>query len=237
MGSNYPLTGCKSSHFEGGVRVPMIFWSKSLADSPAKGRIVDEITPTTDIAATLVGMAKNAETPDFPFDGINLWPYLAKNTQVPDDQVFYFASDTSQFYKAAALYRSSMLGQLSKKEREQVSNSFGSTDMKEPIFNAVYIKGKEKIVYWSKKDGSARGAVYKELPKGARSLKTPETDFKEELVVDGKFPESEAGKKLFKEFIDYTAQKGPGELMHSAVFKGTDNTKEKLAREYLSKEK
>lgn len=236
MGSNYPLTGCKSSHFEGGVRVPMIFWSKSLADSPAKGRIVDEITPTTDIAATLIGMAKKRDTPDFPFDGINLWPYLAKDTPVPDDQVFYFASDTSQFYKANGLYRKSVLGQLSKEERERVSKAFGSTDMKEPIFNAVYVKGKEKIVYWSKKDGSAQGAVYKKLPEEGRSLKNPESDFREELVVDGKFPTSQAGKKLLKEFIDYTKARGPGELMHSPVFKGTNNTKEKRAREYLPKE-
>ncbi len=47
MGSNYPLTGYKASHFEGGVRVPMIFWSKSISESAAKGRIVEEITQTT----------------------------------------------------------------------------------------------------------------------------------------------------------------------------------------------
>jgi len=233
MGSNYPLTGCKSSHFEGGVRVPMIVWSKSLAGSSAKGRIVDEITPTTDIAATLVGMAKKADTPDFPFDGINLWPYLAKNTPVPDDQVFYFASDTSSFYKACGLYLETMMGGLSKEERERVSKSFGSTEMKEPIFNAVYIKGKEKLIYWSKRDGSAQGAVYKKLPTDARRLDMPTASFKEELVVDGIFPRRKAGRKLFKEFVDYTKASGKDELMHAAVFKGTNTAKEKRARDYL----
>ena len=237
MGSNYPLTGCKSSHFEGGVRVPMIFWSESLAGSPAKGRIVEEITPTTDIAATLVGMAGNTDTPDFPFDGINLWPCLAKNTAVPDDQVFYFASDTSQFYKANGLYQKALMGSLSEEERGRISKSFGSTGMHDRIFNAVYIKGKQKIVYWSTLDGAARGAVYKELPTGARTLKTPEASFKEEPVTDGTFPESEAGKKLFKEFVDYTTARGPDELMHAAVFKGTNTTKEKRVREYLPKGK
>ncbi len=72
---------------------------------------------------------------------------------------------------------------------------------------------------------------------GARDLKTPASSFKEELIVDGIFPESKAGKKLFKEFVDYTTERGQDELMHSAVFKGTDNTKEKRARVYLPKEK
>lgn len=237
MGSNYPLTGCKSSHFEGGVRVPMIVWSKSLAGSAAKGLIVEEITPTTTIAATLVGMAKKAHTPKFPFDGINLWPYLAKNTPVPDDQVFYFASGNSSFYKACGLYLETMMGSLSKSERERVSKSFGSIEMREPIFNAVYIKGKEKIVYWSKRDGSASGAVYKKLPTGARSLKAPAIAFAEELVVDGNFPKRKADRRLFKEFVDYTKASGPDELMHAAVFKGTDTKKERRARYYLPKDK
>ncbi len=57
---------------------------------------------------------------------------------------------------------------------------------------------------------------------------------KEELVVDGEFPESEAGKELFKEFVDYTAANGPGELMHAAVFRGNGNhDREKRAREYV----
>lgn len=235
MGSNYPLTGFKASHFEGGVRVPMIFWSKSLANSPAKGRIVEEITPTTDIAPSLVGMARKTDKPDFPFDGINLWPYLANNSPVPDDQVFYFASDTSQFYKANGLYRESLMRSLSKEERGRMAKMFGSTDMYERIFNAVYVKGKEKVVYWSKLDGSARGAVYKELPTGARTFENPAGRFKEELVVDGQFPESKAGKKLLKEFAEYTATPGSGELMHAAVFKSNGNhDKEKRARDYVN---
>jgi len=234
MGSNYPLTGFKSSHFEGGVRVPMIVWSKSLADSPARGRIVEELTPTTDIAPTLVGIANNTAKPDFPFDGVNLWPYLAGNTPVPDDQVFYFASDTSQFYKANGLYRESLMRTLSKEERVRMSKRFGSTDMHDRIFNAVYVKGKEKIVYWSTLDGSARGAEYKKLPADGRTFDNPIVRFKEVPVAESRFPESEAGKKLLKEFADYTAAPGPGELMHAAVFRGDGNhDREKRAREYV----
>jgi len=234
MGSNYPLTNFKSSHFEGGIRVPMIFWTKSLAESPAKGRIVDELCPTTDIASTLVGIAGKTEKPDFPFDGINLWPSLAKNTPVPDDQVFYFASDTSQFYKAYGVYRDVMMGSLSKEDRERISETFGSTGMNDRIFNAVHIKGKEKLVYWSTLDGAARGAVYKKLPTRARTFADPAARFNEELIVDGKFPESAAGKKLLNEFAEYTAAPGLGELIHSAVFHGDGNhDNEKRAHEYV----
>lgn len=234
MGSNYPLTGDKSSHFEGGVRVPMIFWSKSLEDSAAKGRIVEELCPTTDIAATLVGMAEQTAQPDFPFDGINLWPYLEFNTPIPDDQVFYFASDTSQFYKANGLYRESLMRPLSKEEQGSMSDSFGSTASHDRIFNAVYIKGKEKLVYWSTLDESARGAVYKQLPTDARNFENPVLPFKEQTVVAGEFPESDAGQKLLKDFVEYTAAPGPGELMHAAVFHSDGNhDDEKRAREYV----
>jgi hypothetical protein len=61
----------------------------------------------------------------------------------------------------------------------------------------------------------------------------PLITFKEEKIKEGEFPTSKAGKKFFKEFINYTKARGPSELMHSAVFKGTDNSKEKRAREYL----
>jgi arylsulfatase A-like enzyme len=233
MGSNYPLTGDKSSHFEGGVRVPMIFWSKSLEDSAAKGRIVEELCPTTDIATTLVGMAEQTAQPDFPFDGINLWPYLESNTPIPDDQVFYFASDTSQFYKANGLYRESLMRPLSKEEQGSMS-AFGATASHDRIFNAVYIKGKEKLVYWSTLDESARGAVYKQLPTDARNFENPVLPFKEQTVVAGEFPESDAGQKLLKDFVEYTSATGPGELMHAAVFHSNGNhDDEKRAREYV----
>lgn len=232
MGSNYPLTGCKSSHFEGGVRVPMIFWSKSLADSKAKGRIVEELCPTTDIAPTLVGMATQKDQPAFPFDGINLWPYLKSNTPIPDDQVFYYSSGSIPLYKACGVYLEKMMGTLSKEVSKRASESFGSIGMSEGIFNAVYVKGKDKLVYWSTTDGSVQGAVHKELPTNARNTESPESFFKEEQVVGGKLPTSEAGQKLLQEFIDYTNVRGAGELMHEPVFDGTDTTNEKRAREY-----
>jgi len=124
---------------------------------------------------------------------------------------------------------------LSKEERGRMSRAFGATEMRERIFNAVYVKGKEKVVYWSKLDGSARGAVYEKLPSGARTFENPAAIFREESIVGGQFPESEAGHKLLKEFAEYTAARGPDELMHSAVFKGNGNSdKEKRARASMS---
>ena len=83
----------------------MIFWTKPIAGSEASGRIVDEITPTTCIAPTLVGIVDDRDKPDFPFDGINLWPHLAQNSPVPDDQVYFFANSNSSMNKASGVYR------------------------------------------------------------------------------------------------------------------------------------
>ena len=236
LGSNYPLTGHKSSHFEGGVRVPMIVWSKALADASAQGRIVEELTPTTAITPTLVAIAEQTDQPKLAFDGINLWPYLAEDRAVPDDQIYYYASDTSQLFKALGMnsHREPEMGMLKKMVDDTGDNIFGQAGKLDRIFNAVYIKGKEKLVYWSTLDGSARGAVYKQLPTGARSFENPVLPFKEQTVVAGEFPQSDAGRQLLKEFVEYTAAPGPGELMHAAVFHSDGNHDNvKRAREYV----
>mgnify|MGYP006107637081 CR=1 FL=1 len=238
LGSNYPLTGYKSSHFEGGVRVPMIFWSKSISESASKGRIVEEITPTTDIAPTLIGMVKDEKTPKFPFDGINLWPYVVKNKAIPDNQVFYYSSSNSMLYKNLGLNspRQPEVGILKTLVKESGNEIFGQLGKSDRMFNAVYVKGKEKVVYWSSLDGVTRGAVYKALPSDGRSSRNPQTEFKEECVTEGAFPHSKEGKKLMKEFEAYVAKPGAGEIMSSPVFEGTDNSKQKRAREYVTTE-
>jgi len=236
QGSNYPLTGYKSSHFEGGIRVPMIFWSEALANSAASGRVVKELCPTTDVAPTMLGIAKNEAEPSFPFDGINLWPYLANNQPIPDDQIFCYVSDTSQLYKGLGIgpKRQPEIDILAKMVKDTGDNIFGQTGAMDRMFNAVYVKGKEKVVYWSSSDGATQGAVYKKLPEDGRSFEAPQVAFREELVSAGQFPECAAGKKLFQEFKAYACKQGPDELMHSAVFKRDDMSQEKRAREYLS---
>ncbi len=130
-------------------------------------------------------------------------------------------------------HRQPETGIMKKLTEEKGDNIFGQAGLLDWIFNAVYVKGKEKIVYWSSLDGATRGAVFKELPNNARSSGYPQSLFKEEWVTAGTFPQSKAGKKLMKEFEAYIAIPGPGEMMHSAVFKGTDNSKQKRAREYV----
>ena len=234
-GSNYPLENFKSSHFEGGIRVPMIFWTKPIAESGESGRIIEENTPTTCIAPTLVGIVDGQNKPDFPFDGINLWPYLARNTSVPDDQVYFFANGTSSINKASGVYRAQAYRELSKAKKEFEGMRFGGLEYwdRDSIFNAVYIKGKDKLVYWSTLDGKGRGAVYKELPTGARSSENPKAFFQEEAVIDGQFPGSGRGAELLEEFAEYVRGAGEDELREGPVFNVTHTKRLKPAREHV----
>jgi len=234
-GSNYPLQNFKSTHFEGGIRVPMIFWTKDLAESAQSGRMIEEITPTTCIAPTLVGIADRQAKPDFPFDGINLWPYLAKNSPVPDDQVFFYAAN-SRFYEVAGAYRDMSYGQLGKVKAAFPDVTFGGMnywERKAGVLNAVYIKGKEKIVYWSTGDGRAQGATYRKLPKDGRFSENPKHFFKEEYVSEGQFPQDAEGAAFLKEFKEYIAKVGEDELRASPIFNGSDFKRKKRADHYV----
>ena len=113
--------------------------------------------------------------------------------------------------------------------------TFGGLDYASyaPFFNAVYIRGKDKIVYWSTLDGKGRGAVYKKLPTGARTFETPTAPFKEEAVIDREFPESGRGAELLGEFAEYVQGAGADELMSAAVFTPR-NTSLKPAREHIN---
>jgi hypothetical protein len=234
-GSNYPLQNFKSSHFEGGIRVPMIFWSKPIAGSEASGRIVDEITPTVCIAPTLVGIVDNRDKRDFPFDGINLWPHLAQNSPVPDDQVYFFANSTSSMNKASGVYRDQQY-RVPDAKRGFEGMMFGGLNYwdRDSICNVVYIKGKDKLVYWSTLDGKGRGAVYRELPTGARSSENPKALFQEEVVIDGQFPGSGRGAELLEEFVEYVQGKGVDELRESAVFNAADVKRLKPVRDRVN---
>ena len=223
-GSNYPLQSFKSSHFEGGIRVPMIFWTKELAQSKQSGRMIDELTPTTCIAPTLVGIADRKVKPEFPFDGINLWPYLANHSPVPDDQVFFY-SNKSQFYKATGGYRDMAYGKQARFQDEFAGATFGGMDywdQKGEVLNTVYIRGENKIVYWSTLDGQAQGATYRKLSKDGRYSENPAYFFKEEYVQEGQFPQDSEGAALFNEFKEYIAKTGEDELRASAIFNISD---------------
>jgi arylsulfatase A-like enzyme len=234
-GSNYPLENFKSSHFEGGIRVPMIFWSKPIAKSAASGRIIEEIAPTTCIAPTLVGIVDGQDKPKFPFDGINLWPYLARNTSVPDDQVYFYANSRSAMNKASGTYRAMHYGELADAKKKFEGMMFGDLNYwdHESICNVVYIKGKDKLVYWSSLDGTGRGATYKQLPVQARSYENPVSVFQEEVVIDGQFPDTGRGAELLEEFAEYVQGAGADELRESAVFNVTHTKSLKPAREHV----
>jgi len=234
-GTNYPLQSDKASHFEGGIRVPMLFWTKDIANSKQSGRIVDEITPTTCIAPTLVGIVDMQEKSDFPFDGINLWPYLANNSPVPDDQEFFYSSAKSSFYKATGLYRASSYREIGKARKQFADESFGGLKYwdTDEVLNTVYIKGKKKLVYWSTHDGKAQGATYRKLAKGGRFSENPKSFFKEEYVNEGQFPKDVEGAAFFNDFKEYIGKTGKDELRESPVFNTSDIKHHKRVDHYV----
>lgn len=85
-GSAGPLFGAKGTSYEGGQRVPGIFW--------APGRIrpgtVSQIGSTLDILPTLASMAGVALPSDRPYDGYNLEPVLTGTGPSPREEFFYY---------------------------------------------------------------------------------------------------------------------------------------------------
>lgn len=81
--SNAPFRGGKGSLYEGGVRVPTIFyWPTKL-----KPGVVNEPLSMVDVMPTVLALAGGEGSPDHPFDGKDIWPTLAQGEPSPHEDV------------------------------------------------------------------------------------------------------------------------------------------------------
>jgi arylsulfatase A-like enzyme len=70
----WPFTGMKTELLEGGLRIPAVMcWPAGLS----AGRVSDQVMVTMDWLPTLLAAAGGAPHPDYPSDGLDLWPLLA----------------------------------------------------------------------------------------------------------------------------------------------------------------
>ncbi|VAW25138.1 Arylsulfatase [hydrothermal vent metagenome] len=91
QGTTGLLHGSKATTYEGGMRVPGIFYWKGII--PA-GQVSSDIITTLDIFPTLIEIA-DAETPiGKKFDGYNILPFLTGNSNSPRSDFYYFNNRT-----------------------------------------------------------------------------------------------------------------------------------------------
>lgn len=82
-----PLRGGKLTHYEGGVRVPMLMrWPAGLKG----GQIYRHVVSTLDVFPTLIAAAGGNLPGDRPYDGVNLTPYLnGEKSGLPHDALVW----------------------------------------------------------------------------------------------------------------------------------------------------
>ncbi len=85
--SNYPLSGTKSNHLEGGIRVPFLArWPKVL---PANA-VYNSPVSTLDLLPTFCAAADEPLGDEADLDGVNLLPYLiGENSGSPHERLFW----------------------------------------------------------------------------------------------------------------------------------------------------
>jgi arylsulfatase A len=87
-GSAGLLRGAKGSNWEGGVRVPAIFWGPGLV----KPGVIMGIGSQLDLLHTFASLAGAAAPTDRPLDGYDLSRSLREGAQSPRDTVFYYGA-------------------------------------------------------------------------------------------------------------------------------------------------
>ncbi|GAB3431521.1 sulfatase family protein [Niabella aquatica] len=89
-GSSGPLYGAKGNSYEGGVRIPAIFWGKGIV----KPRFVTEIGSTLDILPTFLSLAGGKIPQDRIWDGYDLSNILnGKDDHSPRSEFYYYHAD------------------------------------------------------------------------------------------------------------------------------------------------
>jgi uncharacterized sulfatase len=86
-GSAGPLRAGKGTTFEGGQRVPTIFWGPGMIEPG----IVDEMGSTLDIINTFAALSGTKVPDDRKLDGFDLSPVLKSGGASPRTEFFYWA--------------------------------------------------------------------------------------------------------------------------------------------------
>lgn len=93
-GSSGGFRAGKFTCYEGGFRVPAIFWWPGKI--PA-GQVCSGITTSMDLFPTFAHLAQAKLPADRALDGKNLWPWLlAKNSRSPHEEFFYYLDNQLQ---------------------------------------------------------------------------------------------------------------------------------------------
>ena len=88
-GSAGLLRGAKGSTWEGGMRVPAIFWGPGIVEPGVVMGLGSEL----DLLPTLASLAGVAAPSDRPIDGYDLSPTLLEGAPSPRDTVFYYGAE------------------------------------------------------------------------------------------------------------------------------------------------
>src|SRR5262249_17511273 len=88
------LRGRKGSSYEGGVREPFIARFPGRIPAGARGRtrlgrVSNAIATTMDLLPTFARLA-NAQLPNVPLDGVDLWPILSEQSETVDREIFLY---------------------------------------------------------------------------------------------------------------------------------------------------
>jgi arylsulfatase A-like enzyme len=192
-GSNYPFDGHKWDGLEGGIRVPMIIWSKNLIASDVSNSVCDRMVSLADIVPTV--MAATGSNEKLPTDGIDLIPYLAEEKTWPENRRYLITNSCYTFQNTGAM-------------------DFGfEYEKKQQLMQCVYITDESKIITWNPNKTKNIGMVYKELPNIVGN-EAANLIMKEETPKNGVVPEGGQGLDLFKEMIDLI-KKSDGDILQT----------------------
>ncbi len=87
QGTTGPLHGSKASTYEGGMRVPGIFYWKGQIP---EGQVSSNIATTMDIFPTLLEVTGTEKPDGKKFDGLNILSFLKGETASPRDEFYFF---------------------------------------------------------------------------------------------------------------------------------------------------
>ena len=85
-GSSGQLYGAKGTGYEGGQRVPAIFWGPGRV----KPAVVSRMGSTLDLLPTIANMARLKLPADRPYDGYDLTPVLTGGDATPRKEMFFY---------------------------------------------------------------------------------------------------------------------------------------------------